>query len=208
MMQYSGPIILARPLILLLGISLGYLRLAQQASSLAGMNEPPLPVFRSLATQRIPSNGPDIPLDIGLLSPVPINSPLSAVVMRILVKCADGDLTGVAPSDIACISQAIDMAADHGPVAFYNGHSLGADEIMFGRAGLLWAILNIRTHLYDTPEEVKQLFSRILEAVPMLLDVVIAAGRHGAAEYVKNHGDEHAFPLMWTWFGGFCELGA
>jgi hypothetical protein len=137
-----------------------------------------------------------------------MNSPLSAAILRILAKCADGNLTGVAPPDIACISQAIEMAVDHGPVAFYNGHNLGADEIMFGRAGLLWAILNIRTHLYDTPEDVKRLFSPVLDAVPRLLDVIIAAGRHCASEYIEDHGDEHAFPLMWTWFGGLCGLGA
>ncbi|OJJ47509.1 hypothetical protein ASPZODRAFT_63312 [Penicilliopsis zonata CBS 506.65] len=168
---------------------------------------PSLPDFRTLARQRIPTHGPDIPLQVGRLSPLPSNSPIAALVMRILEKATAGETAlGISQSDIACLEEAVELALSHGPLAFYHGHDMGADEILFGRAGLLWAIVHIRTHVFDS--ETRQKFLPIFEAVPELIDVIIASGRQGAAEYVRAHGDEDALPLMWPWHEGYYGLGA
>ncbi|KAL5048545.1 hypothetical protein BDW71DRAFT_195851 [Aspergillus fruticulosus] len=189
-----------------LGIAAAYLRLAQQAPLLAetAISQSD---FYSLASARIPVYGPDIPLQIGGLSPLASRSPIAATVLRILHKSATGRLETVSDSDIKCLSDAVHLALSHGPTAFYHGHDLGADEVLFGRAGLLWALLNIRAATANLSQAQKELFQPILYHIPKMIHLIMGAGRYGAAEYSKNHGEKDALPLMWPWKPGSYGVG-
>ncbi|KAL5334158.1 hypothetical protein BJX70DRAFT_378989 [Aspergillus crustosus] len=189
-----------------IGIALAYLRLAQQTSSL-GEDTKSHPSFYDLASARIPETGPDLPLQIGGLSPLASKSPLAAVVLRILHKSATGNARDISDSDLTILSDAVKLALSHGSVALYNGHHLGADEVLFGRSGLLWALLNIRARVDDFPDVQRELLNLSLEAIPDLLSAIIQAGRDGAAAYVKKHGDEGSLPLMWPWLPGHYGFG-
>ncbi|KAL6230865.1 hypothetical protein BDW75DRAFT_221600 [Aspergillus navahoensis] len=189
-----------------LGIAAAYLRLAQQAPLLAEIAISPSE-FHSLASARIPVRGPDISLRIGGLSPLPSRSPIAAIVLRILHKSATGRLETVSDHDVRCLSDAVHLALSHGPTAFYHGHDLGADEVLFGRAGLLWALLNIRAATAGLPNAQKENFQPILYHLPKLIHSIVDAGRCGAAEYSKTHGDKDALPLMWPWKPGGYGVG-
>ncbi|KAL4995253.1 hypothetical protein BDV10DRAFT_175221 [Aspergillus recurvatus] len=188
-----------------LGIAAAYLRLAQQAPLLAEAVS--LSEFYRLASARIPVHGPDIPLRIGGLSPLASRSPIAATVLRILHKSATGTLETVSDHDVKCLSDAVHLALSHGPTAFYHGHDLGADEVLFGRAGLLWALLNIRAATADLPHAQKELFHPILYHTPKIIRLIMDDGRHGAAEYKKNHGQKDSLPLMWPWKPGDYGVG-
>ncbi|KAL4912342.1 hypothetical protein BDW62DRAFT_194828 [Aspergillus aurantiobrunneus] len=189
-----------------LGIALAYLRLARQAPSLAEDGEIP-GNFWTLAAGRIPDRGPDLPLKIGGLSPLPSKSPVAAVVLRILHQSATGNAAAISAADVTCLSGAVDLALSHGSTGFYHGHDLGADEVLFGRAGLLWALLNIRSGIAEFPAPQRELLDPILHRIPRLLCLVIGAGREGSAEYVKRHGGKDALPLMWKWMSGHYGIG-
>ncbi|KAL4869865.1 hypothetical protein BDV12DRAFT_208191 [Aspergillus spectabilis] len=162
-----------------IGIGLAYLRLAQQTTSLT-QNSESLPDFYNLAGARVPEHGPDFPLQIGGLSPLPSKSPLAAVVLRILHKSATGSAGSISDSDLTCLNDAMEMALNHGSVAFYNGHHLVA----------------------EFPFAQRKLLQPSLEAIPEVLGAIFEAGREGAAEFVKKHGEEGALPLMWPWLPG------
>ncbi|KAL4973021.1 hypothetical protein BDW66DRAFT_154172 [Aspergillus desertorum] len=189
-----------------LGIAAAYLRLAQQAPLLAE-TAVSLPDFYSLASARIPVHGPDTPLRIGGLSPLASGSPIAATVLRILHKTATKRLETVSDHDLKSLSDAVHLALSHGPTAFYHGNHLGADEVLFGRAGLLWALLNIRAATAELPHAQKELLQPILYHVPKIIRLIIEAGRQGAVEYAKNHGEKHALPLMWPWKPGNYGVG-
>ncbi|KAI9369432.1 hypothetical protein BJX61DRAFT_536439 [Aspergillus egyptiacus] len=190
------------------GIALAYLRLAHQTPSLAAdLSSESLPDFYTLASARIPQTGPNLPLEIGGLSPLPSRSPVAAAVLRIFHRAATGRADTINETDIKCIKDAVQLSLSHGAVAYYHGHHLGADEMVFGRAGLLWALLNIRACVAGFPSAAKKLILPILEGIPSLVAVIIEDGREGSAEYVKKHGNADALPLMWTWKKGNYGIG-
>ncbi|KAL4901158.1 hypothetical protein BDW74DRAFT_160455 [Aspergillus multicolor] len=185
-----------------LGIPAAYLRLGHQIESLGATAD-----FYKLAGSRIPVRGPDLPLKIGGLSPLASKSPIAAVVLRVLHRCLTGQADEISQSDLECLTEAVQMALSHGSVAFYHGHNLGADEVLFGRAGLLWALLNIRTTTNEFSPSQKERLQPILDEIPELIRLIIDAGREGAADYAKNHGRKDALPLMWTWKPGGYGIG-
>jgi hypothetical protein len=105
--------------------------------------------------------------------------------------------------DYGALREAIRLAIDQEHVVPYRGHAMGGDEVLYGRAGLLWAVLNIRNHPVD-----KETCDFLCEAVPNLVDAIIDAGKIGAQEYVKLDGEPEAFPLMWKWFDEYYAVGA
>jgi hypothetical protein len=189
-----------------LGIADAYLRLAQQKPVLEDTASS-LPDFLSLASARIPTRGPDIPLQIGGLSPLASRSPIAAVVLRILHKCASGTVETISAHDIECLSNAVHLALSHGSTAFYHGHDLGADEVLFGRAGLLWALLNIRAAATGLPHAQKKVFRPIISQIAEIVRLIVDAGREGAAKYKRSHGKTDALPLMWPWKPGYYGVG-
>ncbi|RDW67412.1 lanthionine synthetase C family protein [Aspergillus mulundensis] len=185
-----------------LGIPAAYLRLGHQVKSLGATAD-----FYTLAGSRIPVQGPDVPLRIGGLSPLASKSPIATVTLRILHKCLTDQADGISHSDLECLTEAVQLALSHGSTAFYHGHNLGADEVLFGRAGLLWALLNIRTTTAESPPSQKERLQPILDEIPELIRFIIDAGREGAADYAKKHGRKAALPLMWPWKPGDYGVG-
>lgn len=188
------------------GIALTYLRLAHQAPSLEESGES-IPNFYALSVARIPEHGPDLPLQIGGLSPLPSKSPVAAVAVRILHKSATDIAGTISDADIACLGDAVKLALSHGATSFYHGHDLGADEVLFGRTGLLWVLLNIRAKADTFPSAQRQLLRPVLGKIPDLLRRIVDSGREGSAHYVKKHGEKDALPLMWPWKPGHCGIG-
>lgn len=181
-----------------------FLRLDQQARVLAEKDSP-APDYRKIANERILPHGPDLPLLPARLSPVGSSCPLSAVVLRVLKAASDGD-AGVSKDDLRRLHDAVEMALSTPPAVSYSSRVMGTDEVLFGRAGLLWALINIRTRKFD--KETSNALSPVLEAIPRLIDVIIDAGRHGSRNYSNQHGTKASLPLMWVWMEGYYGLGA
>ncbi|KAK1141214.1 hypothetical protein N8T08_009253 [Aspergillus melleus] len=107
--------------------------------------------------------------------------------------------------DIELLQDAVNVALQNGPIVPHGGRMMGGDEVLFGRAGLLWAILNIREHTFD--EQTMAFLQPVFDAVPALIDAIVDAGRLGRKAYIDKHGSEGALPLMWTWMEGHYGLG-
>ncbi|RMJ26649.1 hypothetical protein PHISP_02461 [Aspergillus sp. HF37] len=116
---------------------------------------------------------------------------------------SDGAVSG---DDVRCLFDAVRMALAIPPVVSHGGRNMGVDELMLGRAGLLWGLLNMRTHRFN--EKAANALSPVFEAVPRLIGVMIDAGRKGSTSYSRQHGTKDSLPLMWTWMEGYSGLGA
>ncbi|RHZ55223.1 lanthionine synthetase C family protein [Aspergillus thermomutatus] len=187
-----------------LGIALAFLRLDHQASSLTEEGEISSSGYRKLANERIPSHGPKIPLAPGRLSPLGSGSPLAATVMRIQAAAKLGHT--VSDTDVDNLRYAVAIALTNGHIVSQANHNMGGDEVLYGRAGLLWSILNMRVLRLD--EKSTEALNPVFESVPQLIEVIVEAGRRGFRDYVQAHGNSDALPLMWTWKEGRYGLGA
>ncbi|MCJ1264682.1 LanC-like protein 2 [Lobaria immixta] len=195
-----------------LGIALTYLRLEYQSAYLrAEEDESPLPDFLMLADARINPHQLDLDVQPGRPSPV-MSAALGAAVMRIIGHSPiSHSIPGVdaqkylEKNEIETLHNIVQIALKQSHAMDFRGHSMGGDDIMTGRTGVLWAISNIRHHVFDavTQRELDQ----ISEAVPKLVDAIMDAGRVGAGEYIAKNGDANALPLMWLWFDGCYGLG-
>ena len=129
-----------------------YLRLKDQAAYLADEGESWLPDFQSLASKRTDQHGIKLDLQAGRPSPLGSAS-LGAAVMRILTFVSnphsntEESFWKCIEDDIAALQEAVQIALQQEPVVPYRGHLMGGDEVLYGRAGLLWAILNLRNHV-------------------------------------------------------------
>lgn len=183
-----------------------FLRLDQQAKVLAEKGTP-VPDFREIVNVRTLSFDPSMPLVSGRLSPVGSSCPLTAVLLRILSAATVG--TGgadISKDDTRCLSDAVRIALSNGHMVSHGGRVMGCDELMYGRSGLLWAILNIRVHKFS--EETAKDLIPVFESVLRLVDVMIDAGRQGSKDYIKMYGTKGSLPLMWVWTEGSYYLGA
>ncbi|KAH8422845.1 lanthionine synthetase C family protein [Aspergillus melleus] len=184
------------------GIALAFLRLDRQRELIAVQGDSPTD-FGRIVQERIPSQGPKVKLQPGRLSPVGSSSPLTAVVMRILAAASYGQKVNA--DDIELLQDAVNVALQNGPIVPHGGRMMGGDEVLFGRAGLLWAVLNIREHTFD--EQTMAFLQPVFDTVPALIDAIVDAGRLGRKAYIDKHGSEGALPLMWTWMEGHYGLG-
>ncbi|KAL2867362.1 lanthionine synthetase C family protein [Aspergillus lucknowensis] len=197
------------------GIAVAYLRLARQTQSLQfAESSRELPDFASLAAARIPPSGPDVPLRVGGLSSLASNSPIPAAVLRILHRLASGEASAEIVSetetdrtDLLCLRDAVALALGHGATAFYHGRHMGADEVLFGRAGLLWVLLNLRERMEEFAPSQREILDPVVAAIPSLVRAIVGAGREGSADYIRHHGERDALPLMWVWMHGHYGLG-
>lgn len=190
------------------GIVLNLLRLERQKSSI---QQPSDQDYFRIASDLIIPTPTDIELIDGRLSALASNVGLSF--MRILAYCEqlnlrpEADLTPD-PEDFRIFSKAVERATAHGPVYTFKGFSLGGDELIFGRAGLLWALLTLKKHMTRASEVLTTQLSTAFQSVPKLVDAIIAGGKQGSQNYIKLHGPENALPLMWQWMEGYYALGA
>ncbi|CAG7976112.1 unnamed protein product [Penicillium nalgiovense] len=192
------------------GIALAFLRLDYQSSVLEDPKATTLD-YRRYALQRIPSSLPDTPLLASRLSPIGSSSPVTAVTLRVLGTLANNDWqdsanVSIAREDITCLHQATQWALKNEPLVAHDGRKMGGDEVLFGRSGLLWFLLNVRAHRFD--QETQELLSPVLEAIPELVRVIVDAGQQGSKEYTEKNGANDAHPLMYAWMEGHYCFGA
>lgn len=140
----------------------------------------------------------------GRLSPLGSRSPLAATVMRVLAAAKLGH--AVSDTDVDTLRDAVAIALKHGHVIPQADQNMGGDEFLYGRAGLLWSILNIRVLSLD--EKSTEALKPAFESVPHLIKVIIEAGCQGHRDYVQAYGNTDALPLMWTWKESRYGLGA
>jgi hypothetical protein len=136
---------------------------------------------------------------------------MTAVTLRILSVVANTNWqTDAKPSlsqeDINCLDDATNLALKNGPLVSHDDRNMGGDEMLYGRAGLLWALLNVRAHQFD--DETQKALSPVLNKIPELLRVIINAGRQGSKDYIQKNGGQDAHPLMYAWMEGHYCFGA
>ncbi|EEA27787.1 hypothetical protein TMatcc_003920 [Talaromyces marneffei ATCC 18224] len=193
------------------GIILTLLRLERQKLSI---QQPAEQDYYKIASNLVIQTPSDIELIDGRLSPLASN--VAPSFMRILAYCEQFNLRPEAdltpdPEDFKVFSQAVERATLHGPVYTFKGFSLGGDELIFGRAGLLWALLTLKKHVGLTTRATEILTTHIntaLQSIPQLVNAIIAGGKQGSRNFVKLYGPKDALPLMWQWMEGYYALGA
>jgi len=169
------------------------------------------PDYRAFALQRIPSGFPDCPLLPSRLSPAGSFSPIAAASLHVLSTVAKAhwkteSKPSLSAEDINLLQDAAKLALENGHLVPHDDRKMGGDEMLYGRAGLLWTLLNIRSHEFD--EATQEALSPVFATIPGLVDVIVDAGRQGAKEYTAEHGDSDAHPLMYPWMEGRYCFGA
>lgn len=193
-----------------IGVALAFLRLDYQSAILGDRNSPS-PDYRQHAFQRIPDGLPEFPLRADKLSPAGSFCPVTPVILRALAAAAkykwqsEGGLS-LPHEDIAVLRDTVNQALKNGPILPQADGSVGGEDMLYGRAGLLWVLLNIRAHEFD--EETQTALAPVLENIPELARRIIDAGRHGSREYTQKHGAQDAHPLMYPWKEGHYFFGA
>ncbi|KAJ5948717.1 hypothetical protein N7454_002024 [Penicillium verhagenii] len=192
------------------GVILAFFRLDYQSSVLNEDDDSQLQ-YRQLALDRLPLAFPDIPLLPSRLSPLGSFSPIAGVTLRVLSAIAKSDWErnskpNVSQQDITCLLDAANLALENGPLVRHDGRNMGGDEMLFGRAGLLWVLLNIRTHQFG--EETQKALGPVFETIPKLVDVIVDSGRQGSKAYIEKNGAQDAHPLMYAWMEGHYCFGA
>ena len=143
---------------------------------------------------------PKAPLDMKNGRSSPIDSPaLGAALMGLLAT--DNDSMS-SEEDLKAIKNAVEVAISQTRLVDFRDRKMGVDEVLNGRAGLLWALLEI---YQQQPSDHIQNYLR--EVIPILTDVIIRAGRDGADTHCVN-ANETCMPLMWSWIDQYHSLGA
>lgn len=191
-------------------MALAFLRLDYQSAILENKNSPS-PDYRQHAFQRIPDGLPDFPLRADKLSPAGSFCPVTPVILRTLAATAKANwqfesIFSLPREDIAVLRDAANQALKNGPILPQADDSVGGEDMLYGRAGLLWVFLNIRVHKFD--DETQTSLAPVLETIPKLVRLIIDAGRHGSKEYTQKHGAQDAHPLMYPWKEGHYFFGA
>jgi hypothetical protein len=152
-----------------------------------------------------------MPLIPSRLSPAGSLSPTTAVSLHILYAVAQSNWekdakVSLGPELTTYLRDALKLALQNGAVVPHNDRKMGGDEMLFGRAGLLWLLLNVRAYKFSADTETA--LAPVLDMIPQLIRVIIEAGREGSKDYVQSHGEEDAHPLMYPWMEGHYALGA
>lgn len=193
------------------GIALAFLRLNYQRPVLNDGNDSD-PDYLQFGLQMIPQGRSETPLLPSRLSPAGSFSPVTAVVLRILATLAtksesnDSTRPSISKEDVACLHDTVNLALKNGPLVPHNDRNMGGDEMLYGRAGLLWTLVNIRAHSFD--DETEKGLSPVMEKIPELVRLIVDAGRQGSRDYIETHGAQDAHPLMYAWMEGFYCFGA
>ncbi|OJD18299.1 hypothetical protein AJ78_01675 [Emergomyces pasteurianus Ep9510] len=183
-----------------LGVALMFLRLEEQASYLADEDEttPLASEFHEMACSRINQSVPEAAhLRAGRLSPLG-SATLGASVLRTLAVVAGSSSPRASSLSIEILQNATEFAIKQGTV-------LGGDEALYGRAGLLWALLQIRQRCTD--EIYTAALIPVFSMIPRLVSIIIETGKVGASDYKNLYGGQDILPLMWLWHDKYY-LGA
>lgn len=111
--------------------------------------------------------------------------------------------------DANLVLEAIEYAHEQPTLVAFRGHAMGIDEVLYGRAGLLWAVLLLRqcsqVPAIDGLVTFGEKWERIYGSIPRLVDKIVTAGSdHDAAA----SNDINLPTLTWPWLGSFYGLGA
>lgn len=177
-----------------------FLRLEQQASYVEDDDEilHLASEFHELACSRLSYSVPeDIPLRPGRLSPLGSAS-LGASVLRVFAGLARPTRQKVPSHDIIMLQRTTEFAIK-------QGTTVGGDEALYGRAGVLLALLQIRQQCKDDGNTAA--FTAAFTMIPRLATVIIETGKVGASDYNDLYGGQDALSLMWPWHGKYY-LGA
>lgn len=117
--------------------------------------------------------------------------------------------------DADTLQAAIDQALVLERTSTFRGHEMGVDEVLYGRTGLLWALLQMdeadcegRVRWKEENSSAKKsILDTLHVSIPKLCRKIIQAGLDGATDFVKHHGSDDAMPLMWSWIDTFYSLG-
>lgn len=105
------------------------------------------------------------------------------------------------------IQQAINYALEQPSAVTMKGRTMGIDEILCGRAGLLWALLLLRQccdgKVVDAALE--KLFE---EGIPLLAETILRAGSVKRAQDQSNAETISMPVLSWPWIDQYHALGA
>lgn len=124
------------------GVALAFLRLDYQSAVLEN-DSMPSPDYRQHAFQRIPEGLPNFPLRADKLSPAGSFCPVTPVVLRTLVAVARANwqpdaVLSLPREDIAILHDAVSQALKNGPILPQVDGAVGGEDMLYGRAGLLW----------------------------------------------------------------------
>jgi hypothetical protein len=191
-----------------------FLRLEKQAHALSdfdhinGEFNPPLADFPTLMKEYMNPHPLELKLQPG--RPSPLCSPsLGASVIRVLARTHASDSGVITPNindDVAVLHEAIQIAIHQDLIVTRNSHSMGGDEVLYGRAGLLWSLSSIDRQNVDM--EAREALRPVLELKSKLRDAIMDAGKRGVDEYVRVHSETEALPVMWPWLDNYYGLGA
>ncbi|PYH46130.1 lanthionine synthetase C family protein [Aspergillus saccharolyticus JOP 1030-1] len=182
------------------GVILAFLRLDHQAKFLGSSDLN----FYQLAIERIPTEGPDVPILHDRTSPFGSSSALAGPILRI--SASKDPKTTVSSEDIECIRRVVHVALENDRLVRHGASLMGSDEMLFGRAGLLWALLNLRMRNYE--DETARSLNPIFREIPRLVDAIIVGGIDGRKDFTTKHGEQDALQLMWHWKTDRYSLGA
>ncbi|KAL1971499.1 hypothetical protein VTN31DRAFT_2120 [Thermomyces dupontii] len=196
------------------GIALALLRLERQKQAISGTNDGLSGIdFAGLAFQLMPVAESRVQFVPGRMSPV--GSALGPPFLRILAACEDHNLglgrgLTISSEDASVINEAVRGSLKHGPVTIARSRPMGADEVLYGRAGLLWALLTLQRHASEGKAKamVESALKPAFASIPELVRTIVEAGIQGSRDYAKVHGAKNALPLMWPWTEDRCGLGA
>jgi hypothetical protein len=82
-----------------------------------------------------------------------------------------------------------------------------SSEVLYGRAGLLYAVLRLRSSVDlwspldpgQKSDKIRPLISE--EVIGQLVESIIRQGKKGSAAYAAEISSEFVPPLMWSWYG-------
>ncbi|KAL1854172.1 hypothetical protein Plec18170_004936 [Paecilomyces lecythidis] len=195
------------------GVALAFMRLHYQAKSLVMDDDPPMPDFGALTRERVLPTGPPVRLDTKRFSPLGTRK-FGAVYVRSLEKCffkrknAEVHLRANDVGDIAAVEMHASRDAEIPPIYRYPDEPESpGEEVLYGRAGLLWALLNLQAHPFDNGNQYS--FRWVFAHTKSLIDAIIINGKIGRTKtWVEKHGEEGPLPLTWMREDGRCNLGA
>lgn len=182
-----------------LGVALAYLRLAMQGPAI-GLSSDFYGHLPRLIQAHLPTLRKHTPQPRQLS---PILSPVGPALLEIFRQTFGPDSSGDS-WDVAV------STLDHFVAVARRGDGPGADEVLYGRAGLLWGMLNLRKALEkgDLNETKRTEIERIVneQAIADVVSRIVETGKAGAQAFAKQYGED-AFPLIWDWQGTYY-LGA
>ncbi|TDL19620.1 hypothetical protein BD410DRAFT_830241 [Rickenella mellea] len=184
------------------GVSLLFLRLVLQSNA-AGLPDDVKNSLQALIRTHLPPLAEYQPVP-GYLSP--LETPVGPALVEVFT-----DLV-YPPGSAAVWKTSLTTVKNSIRVASHDFHT-GGDEVLYGRAGMLWGMLNLvrwADRNSKEPDQVRRLeLASIVDAhtLSKVIGRIIDIGKAGSTAFIRKEGSEESLPLMWEWHGKYY-LGA